>query len=73
MSLQPEPERLVTRSAEGEQVEEVVEIGDRYYVLAATSAADNLDRVLKHGESFAVIDQYGDIRPVGGSDEGYYH
>ncbi|MDQ2941773.1 MAG: amylo-alpha-1,6-glucosidase [Chloroflexota bacterium] len=72
MSLQPEPERLVTRTPE-EPPAEVVEIGDRYYVLAASSAADHLDRVLKHGESFAVFDQYGDIRPVHASDEGIYH
>lgn len=72
MSLQPEPGRLVTRTPE-ESPEEVVEIGDRYYVLVASSAADHLDRVLKHGESFAVFDQYGDIRPLHASDEGIYH
>ena len=49
MTLQPEPERLVTRASEDTPVEEVVEIGDRYYVLATSSAADHLDRVLKHG------------------------
>ena len=73
MTLQPEPERLVTRASEETPVEEVVEIGDRYYVLASSSAADHLDRVLKHGESFAVFDTYGDIRPVRGSDDGVYH
>lgn len=51
----------------------VVEIEGRYYILATSSPADENDRVLKHGDSFAVFDRHGDIRPIGLSEEGIYH
>ncbi|MEO7295049.1 MAG: amylo-alpha-1,6-glucosidase [Candidatus Limnocylindria bacterium] len=51
----------------------VVEIEGRYYILATSSAADENDRVLKHGDSFAVFDRHGDVRPIGLSEEGLYH
>ena len=51
----------------------VVEIEGRYYILATSSPADENDRVLKHGDSFAVFDRHGDIRPIGLSEEGLYH
>jgi glycogen debranching enzyme len=35
--------------------------------------ADELSRVLKHGETFAVFDHYGDIKPAGLGEEGLYH
>src|SRR5919109_1765081 len=54
-------------------IDDIVEIGNRFYVLASTSLADENDRVLMHGDSFAVFDRYGDVRPVGMSEEGLYH
>ena len=51
----------------------VVELDGRYYILATSSPADDSDRVLKHGESFAIFDRYGDIKPVGLGEEGLYH
>lgn len=50
----------------------VVQVGGRYYILA-TGAADENDRVLKQGETFAIFDRYGDITPVGLGEEGIFH
>jgi glycogen debranching enzyme len=44
-----------------------------YYIQAPTPLADELARVLKHGDTFAVFDHYGDIKPVGLGEEGVYH
>jgi glycogen debranching enzyme len=51
----------------------VVEVDGRYYILATSNLADESDRVLKHGESFAIFDRWGDIIPVGMGEEGLYH
>jgi hypothetical protein len=40
----------------------VVEIDGRYYILATSSTADQDDQVLKHGESFAIFDRWGDVQ-----------
>jgi glycogen debranching enzyme len=55
------------------RVADIVEIGNRYYVLASSSLADERDQVLKHQDSFALFDRYGDIKPVGLGEEGVYH
>src|SRR5215510_3022232 len=44
-----------------------------HHILAATSVADERTRVLKHGDTFAVFDHYGDIKPGGLGEEGLYH
>jgi glycogen debranching enzyme len=46
---------------------------DPYYILAGSPAADEQSRVLKQGETFAVFDRFGDIKPVGLGEEGLYH
>ena len=51
----------------------VVEVDGRYYILATSTLADESDRVLKHGESFAIFDRWGDIKPVGLGEEGLFH
>jgi len=61
------------RSPSSDDPGAVVEIEGRYYILATSSPADENDRVLKHGDSFAVFDRHGDIRPIGLSEEGLYH
>ncbi len=45
----------------------------QYHILAASSPADERKRVLKHGDTFAVFDHYGDIKPGGLGEEGLYH
>ena len=52
---------------------DILEVEDRYYILATSSLADEQDRVLKQGETFVVFDRYGDIKPVGLGEEGLYH
>src|SRR3989441_10823103 len=47
--------------------------GNPFHILAATSVADDRTRVLKHGDTFAVFDHYGDIKPGGLGEEGLYH
>src|SRR5215831_15789002 len=47
--------------------------GGPYHILAASSLADEWSRVLKHGDTFAVFDHYGDIKPGGLGEEGLYH
>jgi glycogen debranching enzyme len=44
-----------------------------YYILAASPAADEVSRVLKQGDTFAVFDHHGDLKPGGLGDEGLFH
>src|ERR1043166_4612180 len=53
--------------------EESIRVGEQFYVLAASSRADDRTRILKHGETFGVFDRHGDIQPVGLGEEGLYH
>ena len=52
---------------------EVIRIKEKYYILARSPRVDVYTRVLKHGESFAVFDRYGDIQPAGLGEQGIYH
>ena len=45
---------------------------DARHILADSSLTNEPSRVLKHGDTFALFDQYGDIRP-GKNGEGLYH
>ncbi len=55
-------------------VSDIVEIGDQYYILATSILAQHQDRVLKHDDTFALFDRFGDIKPVGRGEEGlFYH
>jgi glycogen debranching enzyme len=47
--------------------------GALHHVLATSALADEHTRVLKHGDTFAVFDHYGDIKPGGLGEEGLYH
>ena len=52
---------------------EAIQIEDRWYVLATSSRTGEPARVLKHGESFALLDRYGDVPRVGSGEHGLYH
>ncbi len=52
---------------------EVIQVGSQYYILATSSRADDRTWVLKNGDSFAVLDRYGDIQPIGLGEQGLYH
>jgi glycogen debranching enzyme len=54
-------------------MEEIIQVEDQHYILATSPRADERSRVLKHGDTFAVFDRYGDIRPVGLGEEGLFH
>jgi glycogen debranching enzyme len=53
--------------------QEAIQVEDRWYVLATSSRAGEPARVLKHGESFALVDRYGDVPRVGSGEHGLYH
>jgi len=46
---------------------------DQFYIRTPSALADDYALVLKQDETFAVMDRYGDIRPVGLAEEGVYH
>ena len=46
---------------------------DAHHILADSSLTDEPIRVLKHGDTFALFDQYGDIRPGKSGEQGLYH
>jgi glycogen debranching enzyme len=46
---------------------------DAHHILADSSLTDERIRVLKHGDTFALFDQYGDIRPSKAGEQGVYH
>jgi len=69
LNKSPSPERTDWHT----RFDDIVLVGNRFYILATSSLADDRSRVLKHGETFAVFDHYGDIKPVGLAEEGIYH
>ena len=52
---------------------EAIRIEDRWYVLATASRAGDPPRVLKHAESFALFDRFGDMPRAGTGEHGLYH
>ncbi|HEY2729628.1 MAG TPA: glycogen debranching N-terminal domain-containing protein, partial [Polyangia bacterium] len=53
--------------------DEVLELHDQFYIQVTSSRADDRTRVLKHGDTFAVLDRFGDVQPVGLREQGLYH
>ena len=47
-------------------------VGDRYYILASSVAADLPKLVLKHDEAFLVADRRGDFPALPGTEFGFY-
>jgi glycogen debranching enzyme len=56
-----------------EPVQELIRIEDRFYILATSARVDDRTRVLKDADTFAVLDRYGNIHPVGIGEQGLYH
>jgi glycogen debranching enzyme len=54
-------------------MEETLLVEEPYYIQAPAAPADERTRVLKHGETFAIFDRFGDIRPGGLGEQGLYH
>jgi len=54
-------------------VDEIIQVQDQYYIMASSARLNDRVRVLKHGDTFAVFDQRGDILPIGHGEQGLYH
>ena len=54
-------------------LKDVIQIDDRWYVLATSSRTDDRTRVLKHDELFGVFDRWGDIQRIGLGEQGLYY
>lgn len=54
-------------------MEEAIQLAEQWYVAATSSRTDDRTRVLKHGETFAVVDRFGDIHRIGAGELGIYH
>jgi len=54
-------------------MDETIQLEGKWYVLATSSRADDRILVLKHDDTFAVFDRFGDIHCVGAGEQGIYH
>lgn len=50
-----------------------IEIENQYYILAASALASQRSIVIKEGETFALFDAHGDIRPYPSASHGVFH
>jgi glycogen debranching enzyme len=53
--------------------QDIIAIGDQYYIHARSSLADDRRRVLLSGDTFAVFDRCGDFQPIGSGEFGLFH
>ena len=60
-------------SVQREQHQDVIEVGQQFYIRASSALADDRTRVLLNGDTFAVFDRSGDIQPVGFGQQGIFH
>ncbi|HEU5180534.1 MAG TPA: amylo-alpha-1,6-glucosidase [Candidatus Polarisedimenticolia bacterium] len=51
--------------SEGAMADEVLQISDSFYILSTSARIDDRTRVLKHGDTFAVFDRFGDVEETG--------
>ena len=49
------------------------EVTSQFYIPAVSSLQERRLRALKHGDSFALFNHYGDIVPFRGAPDGLYH
>src|SRR5246127_4727851 len=52
---------------------DVIEVDQQFYIRASSALADDRTRVLLNGDTFAVFDRGGDIRPIGFGQQGIFH
>jgi len=53
-------------------LEEIIELKNRFYILATSSLADDRTHVLQHDHTFAVFDRHGDVQPLRFNEQGMY-
>lgn len=51
----------------------IIEVENKYYILATSSLADQRTMVLKEGDAFGIFDWLGDVHQVGTGTQGIYH
>ncbi|GAB4356859.1 MAG: amylo-alpha-1,6-glucosidase [Immundisolibacter sp.] len=54
-------------------MKEIIPVHEHFYILSTSSRIDDRTRVLKHGDTFAVFDRFGDIEGYGTGELGIYH
>ena len=54
------------------EADDLIQVQDQFYILASSSRVDDRTHVLKHGDSMAVLDRFGDVAPVGFGELGLY-
>ena len=54
-------------------MDDATSLQDQYPIVATQARADERTRVLKHGETFAVFDRFGDLPASNAGDYGLYH
>ncbi|HSN31636.1 MAG TPA: glycogen debranching N-terminal domain-containing protein [Ideonella sp.] len=52
---------------------DTIRIGDQWYVAAKSARTEENPQVLKHDETFAMFDRFGDIPLAGSGEQGLYH
>ena len=56
-----------------EHHQDIIEVGQQFYIRASSALADDRTRVLLNGDTFAVFDRSGDVQPVGFGQQGIFH
>jgi hypothetical protein len=54
-------------------LEDIIRVENQFYVLATSSLADDRTRVLRYGETFAVLNRLGDIEGIRVGEQGLCH
>src|SRR5919197_194266 len=54
-------------------IDELIHVHDQFYIVSSSARLDDRTRVLKHGDTFAVFDRFGDIEAPGPPELGIYH
>jgi len=54
------------------ETDEILRVSDRFYILSTSARIDDRTRVLKHNDTFAVFDRFGDVEGSGAGELGIY-
>ena len=54
-------------------MDSVIRVDNAFYVLASSRLSEDRSRVLKYGNTFAVLNRLGDIESIGLGEHGIYH
>ncbi len=54
-------------------MQDIISASNEYRIVATAARGTEPTRVLKEGDTFAVFDEHGDLRPAGLGEQGLYH